>query len=154
MKNFIRLFLSLLLIIFFASCETTKTAVMTDTAKENHYKEKHQKEKKLPFRDWKYKGFGKALPEWLEAAYKGNLTELQKKIPVPENYKIEIVKSRGINSDQANKDLLQKLLLREDVFELYDSSWALLDEKEAVNNNDSYPYFAAAVLLVNIKTEE
>ena len=41
---------------------------------------------------------------------KGDVEEVQKKISIPENHKVEIVTAQGINSDQANKSLLQKLL--------------------------------------------
>ncbi len=112
------------------------------------HKEKKQNSKKLLFEDWKYKGFGQPLPVWFEAAYKGDVEEVQKKISISENHKVEIVTAQGINSDQANKSLLQKLVVKSELFELYDSSWGLLSEKEAADSN-SYPYVAAAVLLID-----
>ncbi len=147
MKNRFNLFFSLLLIILLASCATTSGG-----AGDNHI-EKKQNQKKLLFEDWKYKGFGQALPVWFEAAYKGNLDEVRRKITVPENHTIEIVTAQGINSDQANKSLWQKLWVKAELFELYDSCWVLLGEKEASSKNNSYPYYAAAVILIDNKEE-
>ena len=143
------LILPLLFIICLSSCASTPAVEdgMSTVAQDVH-KEKKQNSKKLLFEDWKYKGFGQPLPVWFEAAYKGDVEEVQKKISIPENHKVEIVTAQGINSDQANKSLLQKLVVKSELFELYDSSWGLLSEKEAADSN-SYPYFAAAVLLID-----
>ena len=147
MKNRFYLLFSLLFILLLASCATTSASTGTIT------KEKKQGSKKLLFEDWKYKGFGQELPVWFEAAYKGDVEEVRRKISIPENYKIEIVTAQGINSDQANKGLWQKLWVKSELFELYDSSWVLLAKKEASAKNNSYPYFAAAVLLIDNKEE-
>ena len=145
-----RLYLILSLLIFFclSSCASTPSGDTKDI-----HNEKKQNQKKLLFEDWKYKGFGQPLPDWFEAAYKGDLEEVQRKIAVSEDYKIKIITAQGINSDQANKSLWQKLSEKAELFELYDSSWALLGEKEASANNNSYPYYAAAVLLIDNKEE-
>ena len=93
------------------------------------------------------------LPVWFEAAYNGDVEEVGRKISLSDNHKIEIVTAQGINSDQANKGLWQKLWVKSELFELYDSSWVLLAKKEASAKNNSYPYFAAAVLLIDNKEE-
>ena len=147
MKNRFCLLLPLLFALMLASCATTSAGTSDINI------EKKQSNKKLLFKDWKYKGFGQPLPVWFEAAYKGNLDEVRSKIAVPENHTIEIVTAQGINSDQANKSLWQKLFVKTELFELYDTSWALLGEKEASANNNSYPYYAAAVLLIDNKEE-
>ncbi len=147
MKNRFYLLFPLLFVLLLASCATTSAGTGTIT------KEKKQGSKKLLFEDWKYKGFGQELPVWFEAAYKGDVEEVRRKISIPENYKIEIVTAQGINSDQANKGLWQKLWVKSELFELYDSSWVLLVKKEAAAKNNSYPYFAAAVLLIDNKKE-
>ena len=134
MKNRFCVILSLLFIISITSCATSGSHI-----------EKHYNGKKLLYNDWKYKGFGHELPEWFDAAYKGDVEEVLKKISVPENSKIEIVTGRGINSDQADKSLRQKSAELDSELLLYDSSWALLSEKVAAEDNMGYPYFAAAV---------
>ena len=152
MKIRFYLIFSLLIIILLNSCATTsenKSEAVTSSS----YNQKKQKSKKLLFEDWKYKGFGQPLPDWFEAAYKSDVDEVRRKITVPENHKIEIVTARGINSDQANKSLWQKLVEKAELFELYDSTWVLLGEKEAAAKNNSYPYYAAAVILIDNKQE-
>ena len=109
--------------------------------------------KKLLFKDWKYKGFGQPLPVWFEAAYRGDVEEVRRKIAVSDDCKIEIVTAQGINSDQANKSLWEQLIVMSQLFELYDQTWVLLGEKEAAAKNNSYPYYAAAVILIDKKKE-
>ena len=157
MKNFFRLFLLLLLIISTVACASNQVDALeeqTETISQNNSDtniEKKQNQKKLLFEDWKYKGFGQALPDWFEAAYKGNLGEVRKRITISKGYKIELVTAQGINSDQINKRLWQLLSVKEEVFELYDSCWGRLNSKEASGKNNGYPYFAAAVLLIKNK---
>ena len=141
MKNFIRLILPLLLIISFSSCATTGGV----------YNENDRDDKKLLFEDWKYRGFGYPLPEWFEAAYKGNVREVQKLIDLPKNQKIKIITAKGINSEQANKLIMNELFVKAEAFKLYDSCWVLLNKKEAAAKNKSYPYFAAAVIIIDNK---
>ncbi len=144
-----RLYLILSLLIFcLSSCASKPAGDSKDL-----YNEKKQNQEKLLFEDWKYKGFGQPLPDWFEAAYKGDVKEVRRKITLPENHKIEIVTAQGINSDQANKSLWQKLAEQSTLFELYDSSWALLGEKGAIEKNNSYPYYAAAVIIIDNKQE-
>ena len=142
MKNRFYLLFPLLFILLLASCASTPAGTGTIN------KEKKQNTRKLLFEDWKYKGFGQPLPDWFEAAYKGDLEEVQRKIAVSEDYKIKIVTAQGINSDQANKSLWQQLVVMSQLFELYDQTWVLLSEKEAAAKNNSYPYYAVAVLLI------
>ena len=150
MKSRLYLILSLLIIFCLSSCASNpKPAGDTNDL----YKEKKQSQKRLLFEDWKYKGFGQPLPLWFEAAYKGDVEAVRKQISIPENHKIEIVTAQGVNSDQANKSLWQKLFVKAELFELYDSTWVLLGEKEAVAKNNSYPYYAAAVILIDNKEE-
>lgn len=126
-----------------ASCATTGNAAVQDI-----HKEKKQAQKKLLFEDWKYKGFGKELPVWFEAAYKGDVEKVKKTIANPNNYKIAILTSAGVNSDQAEKSLLEQLNAQSNMIADFDSSWVLLNEKEAAEKNNGYPYFAAAVVFI------
>lgn len=123
MKNFIRLVLPLLLIISFTSCATTSGT----------NKEKHQSEKKLLFKDWKYRGFGYELPVWFEAAYHDNQIKLKSVVPELNEKEVTILRGDGFNSDQAEQNL--KLLISEaDAdFVLYDSGWAMIDSEKYVS---------------------
>ena len=140
MKNLKSLFLLLLLIISLSACATT--------ASSEAHNEKTQSHKKLLFEDWKYKGFGKELPVWFEAAYKGDVEKVKKTIANPNNYKFAILTSAGVNSDQAEKSLLEQLNAQSNMIADFDSSWVLLNEKEAAEKNNGYPYFAAAVVFI------
>ncbi len=146
------LILSLLFTIGLSSCASVPASgegAAPDV--QDTHKEKKQNPKKLLFEDWKYKGFGQELPVWFEAAYKGNTEEVRKKAGISNDYKIEIVTAQGINSDQVNKSIWRYLIVKEELFELYDSCWVLLNDKEAEEKNKGYPYFAAAVLLIENK---
>lgn len=123
MKSFIRLILPLMLVISFTSCATTSGT----------YKEKHQSEKKLLFKDWKYRGFGHELPVWFEVAYHDNLIKLKTLLPELQEKEVTILRGEGFNSDQAEQNL--KLLLAEadEAFVMFDSSWAMIDAKKYVS---------------------
>ena len=125
MKNFIRLFLPLLLIISITSCATSGA-----------YKEKHQNDKRLLFQDWKYRGFGYELPLWFEAAYKDNKLELEKQIPELKNKEFSVLRGDGKNSDQAEQNLKLKMAEMSELseeYKLYDSSWAMIDAGKYVS---------------------
>ena len=143
MKNLFRLFLLLLFIISTAACASTDNITATEQTKSQATgaanKEKKQKQKKLLFEDWKYKGFGQPLPDWFEAAYKGDEAELRKQIKELEGGEFIILSAEGINSDQAEKSLKIKIEDISSEYTLYASSWVMLEDK-------LYPYFAAAVL--------
>ena len=148
------LILPLLIILCLCSCASTPAAeggVVSET--QDVYKEKKQSHKKLLFEDWKHKGFGQPLPVWFEAAYRGDVEEVRRKIAVSDDYEIEIITAQGINSDQANKSLWKQLFVMSQFGELYDQTWVLLGEKEAAAKNNSYPYYAAAVILIDNKQE-
>lgn len=123
MKSFIRLILPLMLVISFTSCATTSGT----------YKEKHQSEKKLLFKDWKYRGFGHELPVWFEAAYHDNQEKLKAAVPELKEKEVTILRGDGFNSDQAEQNL--KLLISEADADLilYDSGWAMIDAKKYVS---------------------
>ena len=145
MKTRFYLIFTLLFITVLTACASTPAVSV--------HKENQQKNKKLLFEDWKYKGFGHSLPAWFEPAYRGDVEEVRKVIAVSDDCKIEIVTAQGINSDQANKSLWEQLIVMSQLFELYDQTWVLLGEKEAAAKNNSYPYYAAAVILIDTKQE-
>ena len=122
MKKRIYLILSLLFIMLLASCATT-TAGASDINSDVIIEKKHSS-KKLLFKDWKYKGFGKPLPAWFEAAYKNDINAVRKADSNLFDCEIVILRGDGVNSDQADKVLKIK---REEASEdliFYDSCWA------------------------------
>ena len=149
MKIRFNLILPLLIILGLCSCASAP--------KDTVYKEKKQTHEKLLFEDWKYKGFGQELPVWFEAAYKEDVKEIKKNVSELSDCEIKILTAQGINSDQADRSLEQKIQeLSEEgngAYKLYDSGWALLGEKAAEDGKYSYPYFAAAVLYIENKQE-
>ena len=122
MKTFYRTFLPLLFFIVFISCATT-------TAAGDNHIEKKQNPKKLLFEDWKYKGFGRELPVWFEAAYKDDVSEISKIVKELSGHELLIVRGEGINSDQADKVLRIKEEDLSSDFMFYDSCWALPGDK-------------------------
>ena len=128
MKTFIKMLLPLVLICMFASCATTSVG---ETYGNTHI-EKKQKQEKLLFDDWKYKGFGQELSVWFEAAYKNDISAIKKKIPQLLDSEIVIIRGEGINSDQAvrNMEKAESELLTD--YMLYDSEWARIDAGEYI----------------------
>ena len=123
MKNFIRLVLPLLLIISFTSCATTSGT----------NKEKHQSEKKLLFKDWKYRGFGYELPVWFEAAYHDNQIKLKSVVPELNEKEVTILRGDGFNSDQSEQSLKLKMAEKSEDFIFYDSGWAMIQAGKYVS---------------------
>ena len=118
MKNRFCLLLPLLFTLMLASCATTSAGTSDINI------EKKQSNKKLLFKDWKYKGFGQALPAWFDAAYKNNVSGLQKTDVKLSGSEIVIIRGEGVNADQADKILKIKQEEISSDFILYDTCWA------------------------------
>ena len=126
MKNRFYLLLPLLFLILLASCATTSASAGDSNGDVNSdiTIEKKQSKKKLLFKDWKYKGFGKPLPAWFEAAYKNDIIAIKKADSNLSDSELVIVKGEGVNSDQADKVLKIKEEEIPEDFVYYDSCWA------------------------------
>ena len=127
MKTINKLLLLLLLTSCFTACATT--AAVSTEADSGHVEsgsniEKKKKKKKLLFKDWKYKGFGQALPAWFEAAYKNAVYNVKKSDVKLSDCEIVIIRGEGVNSDQADKVLKIKQEEISPDFILYDTCWA------------------------------
>ena len=118
MKNRFCLLLPLLFNLMLASCATTSAGTSDINI------EKKQSNKKLLFKDWKYKGFGQPLPAWFDAAYKNNVSGLQKTNAKLSGSEIVIIRGEGVNADQADKILKIKQEEISSDFILYDTCWA------------------------------
>ena len=118
MKNRFCLLLPLLFALMLASCATTSAGTSDINI------EKKQSNKKLLFKDWKYKGFGQPLPAWFDAAYKNNVSGLQKTDVKLSGSEIVIIRGEGVNADQADKILKIKQEEISSDFILYDTCWA------------------------------
>ena len=112
----------------FISCASNQ--VVTDSAAKKNNK---QTEEKLRFEDWKYKGFGKELPLWVEAAVDGDLPALKKTVlELQKASNIKILTGTGENADQAEqtaKELVNNLVTQESDWILYDNFWVLEYER-------------------------
>ena len=126
MKKRFYLILPLLFITLLASCATTSAGTSDINI------EKKQSNKKLLFKDWKYKGFGQALPAWFEAAYKNDLSAVKKSDINLSDSEIVILRGDGINSDQADKILKIKQEEISPDFILYDTCWASIGAGEYI----------------------
>ena len=127
MKTINKLLLFLLLISCFTACATTAAAsrpASSDHLESGSNIEKKQNKKKLLFKDWKYKGFGQALPAWFEAAYKNDLSAVKKTDINLSDRELVIVRGEGVNTDQADKILKIKQEEISPDFILYDTCWA------------------------------
>ena len=118
MKNRFCLLLPLLFALMLASCATMSAGTSDINI------EKKQSNKKLLFKDWKYKGFGQPLPAWFDAAYKNNVSGLQKTDVKLSGSEIVIIRGEGVNADQADKILKIKQEEISSDFILYDTCWA------------------------------
>ncbi len=124
MRTLFRTFALLLFIIMLASCATT-------SAGDTHI-EKKQGQKKLLFEDWKYRGFGQKLPDWVEAAYHNKTDKIIHAIQELNGKEILILRGEGVNSDQAERNLeLAESGLSEE-YTFFDSSWIRIEAGEYV----------------------
>ena len=123
MKIRFSLILPLLFILCLCSCASVQDV----------HKEKKQNHEKLLFEDWKYKGFGQALPSWFEAAYEDSQDKIKKSEKQLSDSEIVIIRGEGINSDQSERNLdLQKKDMPEG-YKLYDSFWAKISDGNYVS---------------------
>ena len=124
MKTLIKTLTLLLFIIMFASCATT-------SAGDTHI-EKKQVQKKLLFEDWKYKGFGQKLPDWVDAAYHNKTDKILHSVLELNGKELLILRGEGVNSDQAERNLeIAESGVSED-YTLFDSSWVRIEAGEYV----------------------
>ena len=124
MKTLVKTLILLLFIIVLASCATT-------SAGDTHI-EKKQGQKKLLFEDWKYKGFGQKLPDWVEAAYHNKTDKIIHSDGELNGKELLILRGKGINSDQAERNLeLAESGIPEE-YTFFDSSWVRIDAGEYV----------------------
>jgi len=73
---------------------------------EEDSKNKEKEEAVIPrFDDWEYKGFGKELPGWIEAAVDSDYQKLKEFFPDKE---LLIIQGFGSNSDMCESDSYQK----------------------------------------------
>ena len=133
------LYLSLPLILIFtsslmlASCATTLSAANTKINNANS--------KTLRFDYWKYKGFGSELPLWIEHAIDGKINAIGKTIPELYGRELLIFTGKGVNSDQAERNLESKLNISES-FKLYDEFWVRVADRQ---NSEELKYIAIAI---------
>lgn len=99
----------------FTGCATTNSVSASTKSQNqkqntNHTNKNDKDSEKLRFLDWKYKGFGQSLPQWVEFAVDENITSLKNEIPAfTEKTQIKIIKGFGINYDHADHKALQIL---------------------------------------------
>lgn len=133
------LYLSLPLILIFTSsfmlagCATTLSAANTKINNANS--------KTLRFDYWKYKGFGSELPLWIEHAIDGKIDAIGKTIPELYGRELLIFTGKGVNSDQAERNLESKLNISES-FKLYDEFWVRVADGQ---NSEELKYIAVAI---------
>lgn len=117
MKRIVFFFLPLVFILFFAGCASNQ---LSNT-------ENKQTEEKLRFEDWKYKGFGYELPDWVEPAIEEKKSKVIKYQPELADSTVEIFSGRGINIDQADaaaKEAASNAMAESgQIYELYDNYW-------------------------------
>ena len=116
-----------------AGCATTLSAANTKINNANS--------KTLRFDYWKYKGFGSELPLWIEHAIDGKIDAIGKTIPELYGRELLIFTGKGVNSDQAERNLESKLNISES-FKLYDEFWVRVADGQ---NSEELKYIAVAI---------
>lgn len=137
MKKLIEFFFVLLVGLFFFGCASTAAAKETINLSDN---ENQFKEEKLRFDDWKYKGFGNELPDWVELAVNQDEISLKKIIPELEIASAVVIHiGWGENLDQAEqlaKELTAKSVEAGESLKLYDNFWVREADKSNLLEED------------------
>ena len=134
------MYLSLPLILIFTSsfmlagCATTLSAANTKINNANS--------KTLRFDYWKYKGFGSELPLWIEHAIDGKIDAIGKTIPELYGRELLIFTGKGVNSDQAERNLESDSKSISESFKLYDEFWVRVADGQ---NSEELKYIAIAI---------
>ena len=116
-----------------AGCATTLSVANT--------KRNNANSKTLRFDYWKYKGFGSELPLWIEHAIDGKIDAIGKTVPELYGRELLIFTGKGVNSDQAERNLESKLNISES-FKLYDEFWVRVADRQ---NSEELKYIAIAI---------
>lgn len=93
--------------------------------------------------DWKYRGFGAELPQWVEAAYKKDAKKLKKNIPEFTDADL-VIGGFAINGDQAEKYIEANKTL--DGYIYFDSCWAKVNQEV---EETELPYVYLLIFLKN-----
>lgn len=132
--------LSLLLILFCISCASNNVQPRGDSNNKNQ-----RTEQKLRFDDWKYRGFGNALPIWVEFAVDNQIEKIQKADEKLTSAEILIFTGRGENLDQAEDSARQTcsqgLEGNPKKYELYDNFWVRMADDEEMPYISVYVYY-------------
>lgn len=146
-KNKIFLFLLFSLIFFFEGCVSSNVGKINTQIQDessSHIKENDFAEEKLRFIDWKYKGFGKTLPDWVEFAVDDDFSALKKNISdFSDKTEIKIIKGFGINYDHAEQSAKAEIKNEnpnEAGFVLFDNFWVKFNEEHKSNLEFKMPY--------------
>ena len=114
------------------------------------YEENAQNSKKLRFIDWKYKGFGLELPNWIDFVFDDDLTKLRQNYDeFTDETQFIVIKDFGMNSDQAEdsaKIKCEEFKSNNEEFEktytLFDHFWVKLNF-ENQSNKETFSEFIA-----------
>ncbi|WP_027728728.1 hypothetical protein [Treponema sp. C6A8] len=129
MKKYIAATLILLSLTLLGCASTTGT---TKSSEANSKSEKPVKNT-ARFDDWKYKGFGMPLPEWVEAAIDGKTEKLSKAFGRSAD-QLEVLTGSGINVDHSEEQLKSKIPEGKDLIEGF---WVRLNT-EVKKTNEPY----------------
>lgn len=99
--------LSALIVSAYSGCATSSSAAAPSKAASSASKPQAKSTSKNTdyFDDWKYKGFGMQLPQWVQPAIEGKKDKVVKYFPDYTADQIEIVTASGINVDQSENKL-------------------------------------------------
>lgn len=136
-RNLLLCILSLLAASVLTGC-TSAPAASSDSKTSQAPKIKAEKNNDR-FDDWKYKGFGMALPEWVEAAVDGKTDKVAKAFPQHSAEDIEIITASGINVDQSESKLKTQPL---DCEKFLDGFWVRLNTQ---NHKIEEPYITVLI---------
>ena len=122
-KTFIASLLALSSILIFSCASTGKTDDSTPQQPQEII-ENTAEEPVIPrFDDWEYRGFGKELPDWAEAAVDLDYQTLQKSFPGKD---LLIIQGFGTNLDMCESDSYQKAPYPEEA-EFLDALWVRIN---------------------------
>ncbi|MCK9168819.1 MAG: hypothetical protein M0P01_00220 [Treponema sp.] len=153
MDRFISVTVCIFTVVLFASCTTVPSVKVQSASSVQEQPAPSVKKTSVPapelFSDWEYKGFGRALPKWVELYFRGGEAAVRDAWPECAGKQVLIVSSSGKDADQADQTLRRKTADNPvpDGYELKEKTWVRLQSSDIIAEYGGNNYVSVCVYI-------